>query len=134
MITKIKTFAIMTLLVMTAASCSKDDDTTTQPTANNDSIYMGSWEGVFTGGDNGTRTMEVDKEGKLAGSLTSGNTGTTHPFTGTFDSKGDISTTIDVAGVILDFEGSGSADGKTASGTWENTSISISGVWSGAKL
>lgn len=132
MITKIKTFAIMALLVMTAASCSKDDDTT-QPAGNTDSVYMGSWEGVFTGGDNGTWTMEVDKEGKLTGSLTSSNSGTTYPFTGSFDSKGVISTTIDVGGVIIDFEGSGSADGKTADGTWGNSSANISGVWSGAK-
>jgi len=133
MITKIKTFAIMALLVMTAASCSKDEDTTTQPAANNDSVYMGSWEGVFTGGDNGTWSMEVDKEAKFTGSFTSGNTGTTYPFTGSFDSKGEISTTIDVDGIILDFDGNGSADGKTANGTWGNSAANISGAWTGAK-
>lgn len=134
MIMKIKTFAIMALLVMTAASCSKDENTTTQPAANNDSPYMGKWDGVFTGGDNGTWSMDVDKEGKLVGSLNSGNTGTTFPFTGAIDSKGVISATIDVGGVILDFDGTASADGKTCSGTWGNTTANISGVFQGAKL
>ncbi|HCS19311.1 MAG TPA: hypothetical protein DIW47_01910 [Bacteroidetes bacterium] len=121
----------MTLLVMTAASCSNEETPTPTPTPDNK--YMGEWEGVFSGGDNGTWDISVDKEGKFTGEIHSGNSGNSYPFTGSFDADGKIATEIDVNGVILDFDGSGSADGKTASGTWGNSGAGISGVWSGAK-
>lgn len=129
----IKLFAVLAVAVFTISSCSKDETEPTPTPTNTDSPYMGNWEGTFDGGDDGTWAMTVDKAGALTGTFYSNNSMETYSYTGNVDSKGAITADISVNGVTLDFSGQASADAKTASGTWGNPSIPITGTWTGAK-
>lgn len=132
---KLKIYAVMAFLAITAVSCSTKDETPAKndDPVNTDSKYMGAWTGTFTGGDSGDWTIDVDKDGKFTGQFTSDNSSTSYDFDGSVDELGVFSATIDVQGTILDFTGQGSADGTTASGTWGNTTANITGTWTGAK-
>ncbi|MDX5321911.1 MAG: hypothetical protein LPK45_12275 [Bacteroidota bacterium] len=123
---------MLTLSLMLFVACSKSEDPAPAP-ANTDNKYMGTWQGVFSGGDNGTWSMTVDKAGAFTGELYSGNAAKSYPFTGSISAAGVLTADINVEGVLIDFDGQGSEDGKTANGTWGNTAAMISGVWQGAK-
>lgn len=128
----IKLFALMAMAIITISSCSKEE--TPEPTpVNTDSPYMGSWEGTFDGGDDGTWAMTVDKDGALTGTFTSTNSSSTYSYTGNVSSTGVITADIIVNGVTLDFTGQVASDNKTASGTWGNPSVPITGTWTGTK-
>lgn len=119
-------------LALALASCKDDAEETPTPQPDPEHAYKGDWEGTFDGGDSGTWTMVCDKDGKFTGQFYSNNSQSYFDVVGNVDDKGKFKATIDVNGVILDFDGQGT-DGKTASGTWGNPSINLTGTWTGAK-
>lgn len=122
-------FTLLMFLLFAAGSCS--DKTTPEP-ENTDHAAMGDWSGTFEGGDNGTWQMTVDSEGAFSGSFFSTNSQSSNSIdSGFVDDNGAMSAVINVNGVILDF--SGQVTGNSASGTWGNPSINITGTWTGSK-
>lgn len=130
MITKFKHLFALFIVITAAISCSED----TTPVVEEDPTHeaMGDWEGTFSGGDNGTWKMIVDKDGLFEGEVYSNNGQSYHPLSGSIDENGAMTAEIDINGTILDF--SGQQSGTQASGTWGNASINITGTWTGAKL
>lgn len=132
--TKFKLIVAMSFIVFAATSCSEDEPTVNNPNPPvvQDHAYKGNWEGNFTGGDNGTWTMEVDKDGDFTGSAYSNNAQTYYDINGSIDSVGVLTAVIIVSGTELDFIGQG-INGDSASGTWGNPTAGIEGDWTGAK-
>ena len=119
--------AITTLVV------SQTTGPTNTLTFNVESTYQGTWTGTYSGGDSGTcPALAVSKLGVLSGQCTSaalGNALTT--VGGAISANGQASFVAGTASTGATFAGTFSA--TTASGTWTNTSASLSGGWSASK-
>ncbi|MCB9246758.1 MAG: hypothetical protein H6606_10055 [Flavobacteriales bacterium] len=129
---KLRLFSLLLLFSVSFVACKDDSEPVDNEPVVTNHAYMGDWEGTFTGGDSGTWTCTIDKDGKLEGQMFSNNGQAYYGVTGSVDDNGKFDATIDVNGVIIDFDGQG-VDGKTASGTWSNAQVMISGTWTGAK-
>ncbi len=66
------------ILLFTCVSCISDEESQRQV----NSGFQGKWVGTFSGGDSGTLTFIVDKEGTINGSYTSTINNTTESFEG----------------------------------------------------
>jgi hypothetical protein len=129
---KIQFVSLLALFLVSTViySCKKDDDT---PPANTDSPYKGSWEGTFSGDDNGTWTAVIGASGAITGELVSGNLpGTPFPIAGTINGTGAFDAHAVVMGDTVVFIGQAS-NSTTAAGNWQNLDQSMSGTWAGSK-
>jgi len=121
---------ILTLLIgITIFSCSNDDDNNN---GNTTSDFQGNWSGTFTGDeDNGTWSGTVNENRELSGTVTSDVFSVTWDANGTIQENGNVNITAGTATSGATFIGTFNA--TTASGTWNNTSASMNGTWSGNK-
>lgn len=126
----IKSLAFLLFITLFTFSCSEETPKTPE---NTDSKYKGDWSGTFQGDDDGTWQIAVDKDGKLSGSLFSQNVQTNYPIdSGTISSTGVFNAYITINGVHIDFDGNANSE-DSASGTWGNPALMITGTRSGSK-
>jgi hypothetical protein len=125
---------IMGMLALTlgATSCSTSDDDVKPIDEINAHLYMGSWNGTFSGDDDGTWTIEADSIGVFTGVLTSNQSGSDYDIQGSVDASGTFTAIILVNADTIDFTGQGK-DGNSASGTWKNPGLFVEGTWEGTK-
>lgn len=127
----VRTVLPLLVLCFIAFSCKEKDETTTPQ--NTESAYKGNWSGTFTGGDNGTWDIVVDKEGKFSGSFFSTNVQANFAVdSGMVSTTGTFTASINVNGTLLDFDGQ-AVSSDSANGTWGNPSSGLTGTWSGSK-
>lgn len=119
---------LLTLIIgFSIFSCSSDDDNENQT-----SEFQGNWNGTYTGNqDNGTWIMTIDNTGAITGTSTSNVFNQTFDVNGNVEDNGNLSVTVGNASSGATFEGT--MDESTASGTWNNTSVNMNGIWEGAK-
>lgn len=119
---------LLTLIIgFSIFSCSSDDDNENQT-----SEFQGNWNGTYTGDqDNGTWIMTIDNTGSITGTSTSNVFNQTFDVNGNVEDNGNLSVTVGNASSGATFEGT--MDESTASGTWNNTSVNMNGIWEGAK-
>ncbi|SDG69669.1 hypothetical protein [Winogradskyella thalassocola] len=75
--------------------------------------------------------MPVDNTGAITGISTSNVFNQTFDVNGNVEDNGNLSVTVGNASSGATFEGT--MDESTASGTWNNTSVNMNGIWEGAK-
>jgi hypothetical protein len=115
----------ITLLTLLMVSCSKDNVTT-------DFEYKGPWSGTYTGdGDSGTWSATINEDGTVTGSATSTGYGVTYNMSGTINSEGEFNATAGSVSTGTEFVGQ--FDGNSASGTWSNSTLQMSGTWTGTR-
>jgi len=119
---------ILTLIIgFSIISCSSDDDN-----GNQASEFQGSWNGTYSGDqDNETWIMTVDENGTITGTSISNVFNETFDVNGNVQGSGNLNATVGTATSGATFVGTFNA--TTASGTWNNTSASMNGTWSGNK-
>ena len=130
MTNQIKLLSIVLLGMFALVGCTQEEDPVVEDPK---SAYMGTWEGTFSGDDSGTWTMLVDQEGAFSGTVYASGGQNPYPLTGTVDDTGAMEAYIDINGSILDFDGQVAPDKVTASGTWGNPALKLTGTWEGSK-
>lgn len=110
----------MMFAVVVMAGCKKDKDETSK--------FEGTYKGTYTGGDKGSLIVDVDASGNISGTSLSSNTLEAFGITGKVDNNGSFTGSTDIG---TEFKGAFS--GSNASGTYSNTSLSISGNWTATK-
>lgn len=123
---KMKNFAFLLALSLgiMSTSCSKDDDDSIAT-----SKYKGEWSGQYSGDVTGNWSATVNNTGQVVGTFTPDSTTFEVEINGSVNSKGNLIAKFDL------FEGNfnGQLNDSIASGTWENTTQNLSGVWTGQK-
>ncbi|MBA5792182.1 hypothetical protein H1R17_04645 [Flavobacterium sp. xlx-214] len=115
-------------LALSTISCHEEPDPVVV-TSPYDS-FKGPWTATFSGGDTGTFDFNVKSDGSITGTIMSDSFPESDlSLVGRVSKDGDVNirlmytSTIDIGGFT------GKMYGKTASGTWVNTSSKKSGNW-----
>jgi uncharacterized lipoprotein NlpE involved in copper resistance len=117
--------SLLVLLIATTCivGCKKSDDDT-----KNKSQFQGTWRGTYAGGDKGALSVDIDANGNLKGASVSSNTLEAFGMTGTVDDNGTFTGVAESGSTFT-----GKFTNATANGTWNNTSVKLSGTWVGDK-
>jgi hypothetical protein len=120
------TFLLLTLLFFSISSCSKDDDNSNEPLD-----FSGSWSGTFTGDVSGTWTATISEGGIVTGTAMVTSPAIQSRLNGNVSSDGKFTATVGTTSLGYNFDGK--LNSKSGSGTWENSSKTENGTWSGKK-
>ncbi len=114
-------FILPTILFLT--SCSKGGGGASGPEIPCD--FTGTWEGQYTGGDNGIMSGVVNSRCDVSGTIYSNNLGMFDDISGTIESDGSFYGSV-TTGAIFE----GQINENYGSGIWSNPIDGISGTWS----
>lgn len=120
------TFLLLMLLFFSITSCSKDDENSTKPLD-----LSGSWSGTFTGDVSGTWKATISEGGIVTGTAMVTSPSIQSNLNGNVSSDGKFTATVGTTSLGYNFDGQ--LNEKSGSGTWENSSKTQSGTWSGKK-
>ena len=121
---KIFLIVLIAVFTLTIQSCKKDSEEKV-------SDYMGDWSGTYSGDDEGTWKVLVDKDGGVTGSMTSDNIPITIDFEGKVDETGKVLVTFENA--LGDGSMTGQMTDGKVTGTWSNDTQNIGGIIEGKK-
>lgn len=120
------TFLMLMLLFFSISSCSKDDDNTNEPMD-----FSGNWSGMFTGNVSGTWTAIISEKGIVTGTVMVTSPAIQSRLSGNVSSDGKFTATAGTTSLGYNFDGK--LNSKSGSGTWESSSKTETGTWSGKK-
>jgi hypothetical protein len=98
---------------------------------NNDDVtaFAGTWEGTYTGDDNGIFSVNISNSGQISGNGYSTNWGESFTLTGTVNSDGSFNAGNTSLGATF----TGTIIGNNLTGNWQNSTTGESGTFVGQK-
>lgn len=117
---------MLIILFFSISSCSKEDNNSNEPLD-----FSGSWRGTFAGDVSGTWTAIISEGGIVTGTAIVTSPAIQSRLDGNVSSDGKFTATVGTTSLGYNFDGK--LNSQSGSGTWENSSKTENGTWSGKK-